>query len=65
MRVTATYGTLASQAAEPTFDGDFVFASAGVGEELHVDGHLPDRVIHTRACVAKGGDMSACSPCPP
>ena len=38
----------------PTFHSDFVFAGAGVGEELHVDGHLPNGVLHTRSCVAEG-----------
>lgn len=39
-------GTLATK---PTFDSDFVLAT-GVGQELHVDGHLPNGVIHARAC---------------
>lgn len=39
----------------PTFHSDFVFASAGVGEELHVDGHFPNGVLHSGSCVAEGG----------
>lgn len=38
----------------PTFHSDFVFASAGVGEELHVDGHFPNGVLHSGSCVAEG-----------
>lgn len=26
-----------------------------------MDGHLPNRVIHTRACIAREGDVSPCS----
>lgn len=43
--------------AAPTFDGDFVLATAGVGQELHVDGHLPNGVIHTRAWDRQRDEM--------
>lgn len=46
---TVTCWTPAPWPAEPTFDGDFVLAAAGVGQELHVDGHLPNGVIHAGA----------------
>ena len=31
-----------------TFDSDFVFTSTGMSEQVHLDGHLPNRLLSRR-----------------
>lgn len=46
----------------PTFDGDLVLPSARVCEELHMDGHLPNWIIHAGSCSTRGREGVSARP---